>query len=399
MAKKSTAKKSMPKKSSPRRNGAWKPRTLAAQALGAIEPVTRAVVPAVHLATTFQRDPDNQYRTGFAYGRPDNATVRQVEQLIAALEGAEDALVFGSGMSAATAAVMALAEPSHIVAGKVMYWAFRHWLTSEAPRFGHRVDLVDTSDLAAVEKAVRRGRTKLVWIETPANPLWTITDIAAVAKIAHRAGARLAVDSTVATPVFTRPLALGADLVMHSASKYLNGHSDVIAGALAPAKQDSWWERIKALRIQHGLLLGPFEAWLLLRGMRTLEPRVKTAAESAVLLATWLRRHPQVAQVLYPGLPEHPGHAVAARQMSAFGAMLSIRVKGGERAAIAAAARVRLWKRATSLGGVESLLEHRASVEGPGSPCPADLLRLSVGLEDAEDLFADLDRTLRAAVR
>ena len=389
----------MAKKSPPRRNGTLKARTLAAQALGAIDPATRAVVPPVHVATTFLRDPDNQYRAGFAYGRADNATARQAERVIAALEGAADALVFGSGMSAATAAVMALAEPSHIVAGKVLYWAFRRWLATEAPRFGHRVEFVDTSHLAAVEKAVRRGRTKLVWIETPANPLWTITDIAAVAKIAHRAGARLAVDSTAATPVFTRPLALGADLVMHSASKYLNGHSDVIAGALAAAKQDSWWERIKALRIQHGLLLGPFEAWLLLRGMRTLEPRVKTAAESAVLLATWLRRHPQVAQVLYPGLPEHPGHAVAARQMSAFGAMLSIRVKGGERAAIATAARVRLWKRATSLGGVESLLEHRASVEGPDSPCPADLLRLSVGLEDAEDLFADLDRALRGGAR
>ena len=387
----------MAKKRSPRRNRTWKARTLAAQALGAIDPVTRAVVPPVHLATTFLRDPDNQYRAGFAYGRPDNATARQAEQVIAALEGAPDALVFGSGMSAATAAVMALAEPSHIVAGKVMYWALRHWLTTEAPCFGHRVETVDTSDLAAVDKAVRRGRTKLVWIETPANPLWTITDIAAVAKIAHRAGARLAVDSTVATPVFTRPLALGADLVMHAASKYLNGHSDVIAGALAPARQDAWWERIKALRVQHGLLLGPFEAWLLLRGMRTLEPRVKAAAESAVLLATWLRRHPRIAAVLYPGLPEHPGHAVAARQMSAFGAMLSIRVKGGERAAIATAARVRLWKRATSLGGVESLIEHRASVEGPGSPCPPDLLRLSVGLEDAEDLFADLDRALRLA--
>jgi cystathionine gamma-synthase len=372
-------------------------RTIAAQALGAIEPATRAVVPPIHVATTFVRDPDNQYRSGFCYGRPDNATVRQGEDLIAALEGAPAALLFGSGMSAATAAVMALPGPSHIVAGTVMYWGFRRWLTAEAPRFGHKIDLVDTSDLRAVAKAVRRGKTKLVWIETPGNPLWTITDIAAVAEIAHRAGARLAVDSTVATPVFTRPLALGADLVMHSATKYLNGHSDVIAGALAIAKPEAWWDRIKVLRGQHGLILGPFEAWLLLRGMRTLDARVRTASESAVLLATWLRRHPLIAGVLYPGLPDHPGHAIAARQMSGFGAMLSIRVKGGARGAIAAAARVRLWKRATSLGGVESLLEHRASIEGAGSPCPTDLLRLSVGLEDPEDLFADLDRALRGA--
>ncbi len=374
-----------------------KSRTIAAQALGAIEPATRAVVPPVHVATTFLRDPDNRYRAGFAYGRPDNATARQAEQVIAALEGAADALLFGAGMSAATAAVMALPERSHIVASRVMYWAFRHWLATEAPRFGHRVEMVDTSDLAAVRRAVRRGRTGLVWIETPANPLWTITDIAAVARIAHSAGARLAVDSTAATPVFTQPLALGADLVMHSASKYLNGHSDVIAGALATAKHDAWWERIERLRTQHGLILGPFEAWLLLRGLRTLDARVRAAAESAVLLATWLRDHPRVAAVLYPGLQDHPGHAIATRQMSGYGAMLSIRVRGGARAAIATAARVHLWKRATSLGGVESLIEHRASVEGKGSPCPPDLLRLSVGLEDAEDLFADLDRALRAS--
>ena len=378
------------------RSQSWKARTVAAQALGIIEPATRAVVPPVHVATTFLRDPDNQYRAGLAYGRPDNATVRQAEGVLAAIEEADDALLFGSGMSAATAALMALPGPSRIVASQVMYWAFRHWLTTEAPRFGHRVELVDTSDLAAVEKAVRRGKTALVWIETPGNPLWTITDIAAIARIAHRAGARLAVDSTVATPVLTRPLALGADLVMHSATKYLNGHSDVIAGALATAKPDAWWERIAALRVQHGLILGPFEAWLLLRGLRTLEPRVKTACDSAALLATWLRRHPAVAAVLYPGLPDHPGHAIATRQMSSYGGMLSIHVRGGERAAIAAAAKVRLWKRATSLGGVESLIEHRASVEGPDSPCPADLLRLSVGLEDPEDLFADLDRALRS---
>src|SRR5262249_17075527 len=185
--------------------------TWAAKAWGAIEPATKAVVPPVHVATTFLRDPDNQYRAGLIYGRPDNATVRQAEQVIAALEEADDALLFGSGMSAATAAVMALPEPSHIVAGKVIYCALRNWLTTEAPRFGHRVEVVDTSDLAAVDKAVRRGKTKLVWIETPGNPLWTITDIAAVAAIAHRAGARLAVDSTVATPVLTRPLVLGAD--------------------------------------------------------------------------------------------------------------------------------------------------------------------------------------------
>ena len=376
----------------------WKPRTLAAQALGAEDPATRGVVPPVQVATTFIRDPDNQYRSGYAYARPDNATVRQAEALLAALEGAEQALLFGSGMAAATAPVLALQPPAHIVAPQIMYWAFRDWLTNRAPRYGYEVQLVDMSDLGAVDNAVKAGRTKLVLIETPANPLWAITDIAGVAAIAHRAGAALCADSTVATPILTRPLAFGADLVMHSATKYLNGHSDVLAGVLVAAKYDDLWERVLALRTQHGAILGPFEAWLLLRGLRTLDIRVRAQASSAAFLATRLERHPQVAHVLYPGLTNFPGHAIAARQMNGgFGGMLSIRLHGGETAAIAAAARVALWKRATSLGGVESLIEHRASAEGPNTSCPPDLLRLSVGLEDPDDLFVDLDQALGSA--
>ncbi|MCZ7659949.1 MAG: aminotransferase class V-fold PLP-dependent enzyme [Xanthobacteraceae bacterium] len=375
-----------------------KPRTLAAQALGIVEPATMGLAPPVHVATTFIRDPDNQYRSGFSYGRPDNATVRQAEAVIAALEGAPEALLFASGMAAATGVVMALPAGAHVVAPRVMYWGLRRWLLHDAPRYGYRVDFVDMSDPAAISAATRPGETRLVWIETPANPLWTVTDIAAAAEIAHAAGARLAIDATAATPVFTRPIALGADIVMHSATKYLNGHSDVLAGALATARLDPDWDAIKGVRAHHGAILGPFEAWLLMRGLRTLEVRVKAQAESAALLAERLSRHPQVADVLYPGLARHPGHAVAARQMmGGFGGMLSIRVAGGAQAAIAAAARVEVWKRATSLGGVESLIEHRASVEGPDTPCPPDLLRLSVGLEDPEDLFADLDRALRAA--
>ena len=287
----------------------WKPRTIAAQALGAVDAATKAVVPPVHVATTFVRDPDNQYRSGYAYGRPDNATVRQTEAVIAALEGAHEATLFGSGMAAATAVVLALPAPAHIVAPQVMYWAFRNWLVAEAPRFGHRVDLVDTTDLDAVRAAVRKpGKTALVWIETPANPLWTITDIAAVAEIAHAAGALLAVDSTVATPVFTRPLALGADIVMHSATKYLNGHSDVIAGALATARPGETWERIKTVRTQHGAILGPFEAWLLLRGLRTLDVRVKTQTESAVRLALGFANHPRRCEraLSRPARPSRP---------------------------------------------------------------------------------------------
>jgi len=375
------------------------PRSLAAQALGMIEPLTRGVVTPVHVATTFIRDPDNQYRSGFSYARPDNATARQAEAVVARLEGAAEAALFGSGMAASTAVILALEPPAHIVASKVMYWAFRQWLTTAAPRYGYTVDIVDTADLDAVRRAVRPGETRLVFIETPGNPLWTITDIAAVAEIAHGAGAALVVDSTVATPVFTRPLALGADIVMHSASKYLNGHSDVIAGVLATARDDALWQRVKMIRAQHGGIIGGFEAWLLLRSLRTLHVRVAAQAASAAALAPKLLAHPEVLDVLYPGLDQHPGHAIAARQMTGgFGAMLSVRVRGGEAAAIATAAHVELWKRATSLGGVESLIEHRASVEGPDSPCPPDLLRLSAGLEDPDDLYQDLDQALRRAV-
>src|SRR5689334_16818396 len=312
----------------------WTPRTLAAQALGTLDPQTQAVVPPVHVATTFIRDPDNEYRSGYAYGRPDNATVRQTEAVIAALEGANEALVFGSGIAAATSVILAVPPGSRIVASHVMYWAFRRWLMSEGKRFGYTIELVDTTDLDAVRAALKPA-TALLYVETPGNPLWPISDIAALAEIAQSAGALLAVDSTVATPIFTQPLRLGADIVMHSASKYLNGHSDVIAGALAVASPNETWEAIKRVRINHGAILGPFEAWLLLRGLRTLDVRVRTAAASAAQLATRFAAHPRIASVLYPGLPAHPGHAVAARQMSGFGGMVSIRVKGGEAAAIA----------------------------------------------------------------
>ena len=377
---------------------AWSRRSLAAQALGGIEPVTKAVVQPIHLATTFIRDEDNAYSSGFSYGRPDNATVREAEAVIAMLEDGPEALLFGSGMAAATAVFQALDPGDHVVAPRVMYWALRNWLSTEAARWGLRVDFVEMDDLAALEAALRPGETKLVWIETPANPLWTITDIAGAAGIAHAVGARLAIDSTAASPVHTRPLALGADVVMHSATKVLNGHSDVLAGALVTRAADAFWARVVNIRKAQGAILGPFEAYLVMRGMRTLHLRAEAQAARAQSLAERLSAHPHVARVLYPGLPQHPGHDVAARQMEGgFGFMLSVQVTGGERAAIATAARVRLWKRATSLGGVESLIEHRASVEGPGTPCPPDLLRLSTGIEDAEDLFRDLDLALRAA--
>jgi len=372
-----------------------KPATLAAQGLGWIDDVTRAVSPPLHASSTYIRDPDNQYRSGRDYIRADNPAFDQPEAVLTALEGGAGAMLYSSGMAAATSVFLALKPGDHVVAPKVMYWGLRNWLTTYATGQGLQVELVEMSDLAAVKASVRKDRTKLVWVESPANPLWAITDLAAVAEIAHVAGARVAADSTVATPVLTRPLELGIDLVMHSATKYLNGHSDIIAGALVTRADDEHWQRLKMLRAQMGAILGSFESWLLLRGMRTLYPRVKTACTNAQALAERLSANPHVAEVLYPGLKGFAGHAIAAKQMSGgFGGMLSIRVKGGEQAAIDTAARVQVWKRATSLGGTESLIEHRASVEGPSSPCPPDLLRLSAGIEDAGDLIADLEQAL-----
>jgi cystathionine gamma-synthase len=373
----------------------WRPATRAAQALGAIDSATGAITPGIQPATTFLRDPDNAYRRGYSYGRDTNPTFKPAEDLLADLEGGAAALLFASGMAAATAAFQALAPGDHVVAPKVMYWSLRNWLAGFAVRWGLAVTFVAMDDLAALAAAVVPGRTKLVWIETPANPTWVVTDIAAAAAIARRAGARLAVDNTVATPALTRPLSFGADLVMHAATKALNGHSDVVAGALVAAQADEFWERVRVNRQQLGGVLGSFEAWLLLRGMRTLFIRVPVASGNAARLAERLASHPQVREVLYPGLAGHPGHAVAARQMrGGFGALLSIRVAGGGAAAIATAARVRLWKRATSLGGVESLIEHRASIEGADTPAPDDMLRLAVGIEDADDLYRDLDEAL-----
>jgi cystathionine gamma-synthase len=377
----------------------WAKASMVAQAMGRTDAVTRAVVPPLHLSTTYLRDPDNAYSSGYVYGRPDNATVRDTEAVIAMLEEAEaGALLFSSGMAAATACFQALQPGDHVVASAVMYWSLRNWLRTEATRWGLHVDFAETDDLARLKATVQPGRTKLVWIETPSNPLWTITDIAGAAEITHAAGARLAVDSTCASPFHTRPLALGADIVMHAATKVLNGHSDVIAGALAGAERDDYWARIETVRRSGGAILGPFEAYLLQRGLKTFIVRAAAQAKSAQALAERLTAHPRVARVLYPGLPQHPGHDLAAKQMeNGFGFMLSAQVRGGEVAAVATAAHVELWKRATSLGGVESLIEHRASIEGPGTPCPVDLLRLSTGLEAIDDLYDDLDRALNAA--
>ena len=372
-----------------------RPATLAAQALGWIDEQTRAVTPPIHVSSTYLRDPDNQFRSGRIYMRDHNPAFEQAEALIRTLEGGAQAMLFASGMAAATAVFQALGPGDHVIAPQVMYWSLRNWLLKFAAQWGLQVDLVDMADPAALRAALRPGRTKLVWAETPANPLWDITDIAAAAQLAHAAGARLVVDSTVATPLLTRPIEHGADLVMHSATKSLNGHSDLTAGVLITREADDFWQRLRSIRVDIGGTLGSFEAWLLTRGLRTLHVRVQRACASAQRIAEHFEHHPRIAAVLYPGLPAFPGHEVAKRQMQGgFGAMLSLRIQGGAAAAIATAAQVQLWKRATSLGGTESLLEHRGSVEGASSPVPLDLLRLSVGLEDAGDLIADLEQAL-----
>jgi cystathionine gamma-synthase len=371
------------------------PATLAAQALGWLDPATRAVAPPLHLSTNYARDANYEKAGGRAYIRDDNPVYEQLEALLCALEGGAAARVFASGMAAATTAFYALAPGDHVVAPAVMYFGLRNWLTQVGRHWGLAVDFVPPGDLEALAAAMQPGRTKLVWIETPCNPTWEITDIAAAADIAHRAGARLGVDSTVATPVLTRPLERGADLVMHSATKYLNGHGDVLGGVLVTARDDEFWRRIHYLRYENGGMLGPFEAWLLLRGLRTLYLRVARSCESALAIARRFDGHPAVRAVLYPGLPGHPGHAVAARQMQGgFGGVLSLCVKGGAAAALGVARRTELFVSATSLGGVESLIEHRATVEGADSPVPNDLLRLSVGIEDVADLIGDLERAL-----
>ena len=369
--------------------------TLAAQALGLVDPTTRSIVPAIYPSVPYERAPDGSYPGGHTYTRDQNPTYDQAEALLARLEGGQGALLFSSGMAAATTVFETLATGDHVVAPEQMYWTVQRWLEALAGRGRITLDLVPNGDQTALEAALRPGQTKIVWVETPANPTCAMTDIAATAEAAHAVGARVAVDSTVCTPVLCRPIEHGADLVMHSATKQLNGHADVLAGALITARRDDLWERITHDRGYRGAVLGPFEAWLLLRGMRTLFLRVPRSATSAQRIAEWLTTHPAVSEVFYPGLSSHPGHAVAVRQMSGgFGMLLSFRVAGGEDAAKRVAGGLRLFKNATSLGGVESLVEHRAPVEGPGTRVPDDLLRLSVGIEAVDDLLADLEQAL-----
>ncbi len=355
----------------------------------------RSIVPPLYPSASYERDPDGSYPGGHSYTRDQNPTFGPAERLLARLEGGVEALLFASGMAAATTALETLPHGAHVVAPRQMYWTLRLWLEDAHAAGRLEVDFVPAGDLDALRAALRTGTTQLVWLETPANPMLEITDLAAAAEIAHAAGARVCADGTLATPVLMRPLALGCDWVMHSATKQLNGHADVVAGALVARAIDEAWERVRHERAYRGAILGPFEAWLLLRGMRTLHLRVARSAANAQRVAEALAAHPKVEAVHYPGLAAHPRHAVAVRQMrGGFGPLVSFQTGGGETRARALAARLSLFRDATSLGGVESLVEHRAGVEGAGTAVPDDLLRLSIGIEHADDLVADLSAAL-----
>ncbi len=369
--------------------------TLLAQAGHYIDDATGAVTPPIQPSTTYARDDSYELIGDYKYSRYQNPTYDQVEQIAAKLDHGADAMVFASGMAAITAVFETVESGSHIVAPTIMYHGAQDWLRRISAKRGIGLTLFDATDVDALQQAMAPGKTSLVWIESPVNPTWDVIDIARAAEVAHEHGAMLGVDCTVSTPITTKALDLGADIVFHSASKYLNGHSDVTAGLLVTRKADACWEEIRFVRKHVGGVLGPFESWLLLRGMRTLSIRFERASENALAIARHLEGHPMVEAVLYPGLESHPGHQIARRQMTrGFGGMMSVLVKGGAEDAKRLATGLKLFVSATSLGGVESLVEHRASVEGPLSQVQPNLLRLSIGIEEVGDLIEDLDQAL-----
>ena len=368
--------------------------TLIAQAGEAIDAATGGIVPSLQPSTTFARNDDHELVGDHVYSREGAPTVDQAAAVLAALDGGAAALLFGSGMGAITAFFSVLPRGAHVVAQQVMYHGAQDWLRRLHGRGDIVLTLCDEADPGEPAASIR-PETAVVWVETPANPTWSVVDIEAAAVAARAVGATLVVDSTVAPPVTTRPLAFGADYVFHSATKYLNGHSDLLGGVLVAAERDDMWEAIVTARKQLGSVPSAFDAWLLIRGLRTLAVRYERASESALAIARHFASHPRIEQVLYPGLPDHAGHEVASRQMTAgFGGMLSLLVAGGYDAARRVATRTDVFITATSLGGVESLIEHRKAVEPPHSVVPENLLRLSVGMEAVTDLIDDLERAL-----
>ena len=373
------------------------PATIAAHAAGAVDAQSGGVVPSVQPATTFMRDenyalirPDN------IYSRDDSDTVRLAENLICALENAEDTLLFPAGMAAIAAVFRTLRAGETAVVQSGIYWGTTKWVRDFCARRDVTLHEIDASDADALQAACVDHKPTLVFIETPSNPWLKTVDVQAAANAAHAHGGTLVVDATAATPILMKPLGLGADLVMHSATKAINGHSDVLAGVLSTNATDARiWTDIKADRHDAGAVLGPFEAWLLIRAMRTLPLRVERMTQNAMALAKHLRDHPETEDVFYPGLPHHAGHAIASQQMTGYGSLFSVLVKGGAAEALAVVGKLQLFLRATSLGGVESLVEHRHTIE-PHTGIPENLIRVSVGIENIDDLKADWDQALGA---
>ncbi len=367
--------------------------TIAVHAGHGVDAATGAVAPPIYLSTTFERATDGSFPTGYVYSRSGNPNRAMLETALAAIEGGVAAAAFASGSAATHAVFQALAPGDHVVAPTDAYHGTTRLLREMFVPWGLAVSFVDLTDLAAVERAVG-PRTRAVWIETPSNPLLAVVDIAAVVAIAHAAGALVICDNTWATPALQRPFEHGADLVVHSTTKYLGGHSDVLSGAVVARVEDDFFARVRLVQGVVGAVPAPFDCWLVARGIRSLYWRMRGHAENAAAVAAFLHDDPAVEAVYYPGLPDHPNHAVAARQMRGFGGMVSFQPRGDAANALAVVGRARLFTRATSLGGTESLIEHRASVEGPDTRTPGNLIRMSIGLEHADDLIADLSQAL-----
>jgi len=360
-----------------------------------IDPHTGAVVPPIVMSTTFAREADGSFPSGYVYTRSDNPNRHALEESLANLEGGARALAFSSGQAATNAVFQMLKSGDHVVIANEAYFGTPKLVREIFSHLGIIASYVDMSNLAAV-KAAMTAQTKIVWIETPSNPLLTISDIQAISEIAHQYGALVVADNTWASPLVQRPLAHGADIVMHSTTKYISGHTDVLGGALIFARNDDVTARAQMVQTLGGAVPSPFDCWLMMRGIRTLALRVRQQVASAQRVAEFLADHPAIERVNYPGLDSHPGHAIAARQMTnGFGGMLSFHVQGGAEQAMAVAARLQLFTRATSLGGIESLIEHRASIEGPTSTTPQNLLRVSIGIEHVDDLIDDLRQAIQ----
>jgi cystathionine gamma-synthase len=367
--------------------------TLAVHAGRHTDPATGAIAPPISLSTTFERGRDGEYPLGFSYSREDNPNRRYLEECLAALEGGTEALAFPSGMAAVNAIIQGLEPGDHIIAPDDVYYGLRKVIAEVFGKWRLEVSYVDMTDLNAVNAAVR-PQTRLIWVETPSNPLLKITDLSAITAIARQANAISVCDGTFATPVLQRPLEWGIDMVVHSTTKYIGGHSDAVGGGLITKFQNCLFERARKSQQFSGVVPSPFDCWLVLRGVDTLPCRVRAQTESAGRIAAFLKSHRAVEAVYYPGLVDHPGYPVAVRQMIGFGGMLSIRLCGTRERAMQVGARVQLFTRATSLGGTHSLIEHRASIEGPNTHTPQNLLRISIGLENTEDLISDLRQAL-----